>query len=176
MTSFLPTSHASNPLPVPGKGLPTFTLPDTAGTLRRLWEYKQRHPVALFVPHAPGCAGCRAWLQKLGASQARLDEMGAAVLVLVRAPLDEARALQAALDLSFTFLVDAGGSVTTQYTRPGTATLYLGDRYLQCLDRWTTGENQHELPLPDDVIATLTFAEQEDCGCGLPAWPEDALE
>ncbi|HLZ24850.1 MAG TPA: redoxin domain-containing protein [Ktedonobacterales bacterium] len=158
------------------RGLPTFTLPDTSGALRRLWDYKQRHPVMVFVPHSPECAGCRAWLRDLRANRAPLDELGAAVLIIVRAPRENARVLQASLDLPFMVLVDADGEVASRYTARDAAALYLGDRYLQCIGRWIVAGGQHALPAPDDLLGTLAFAEQEDCGCGLPAWPEEALE
>lgn len=172
------TSRAtpSTALPAVGRGLPTFTLRDTADVERRLWDYKQRRPVLLTVMRDTRAGLGREWLARLLAARRVLDERCAATLVIAPQPAERLRELQAALDLPFTLLADPDGDTTKRYltSQPDGERLaiYLADRYLQCLGRWLV-RSLADLPPLDDIAATLALADQDDCACGLPAWPEE---
>lgn len=163
-------------LPAIGRGMPTFTLTDTAGIPRRLWNYKQRHPVLLTVSRDPRDPLCHEWLVRLRAARHRLDEHCTAVLVVAPETPDRLRELHAVLDLPFTVLADPDAGVASRYLTPAPEgehlAVYLADRYLQCLGRWLVRAEQ-DLPHIDDILAALALADQDDCACGLPAWPED---
>ena len=174
MTTSNPTDATR--LPSVGRGLPTFTLGDTAGVSRRLWDYKQRRPVLLTVLRDTHNPLGRAWLARLAAGRRTLDDYCAAMLVIAPEPIDRLRELQSALDLPFTLLSDPAGEVVSRYLPPESAdvwlTVYLADRYLQCLGRWLVHEDG-DLPALGELTASLALADQDDCACGLPAWPED---
>lgn len=163
-------------LPSIGRGLPTFTLADTAGVSRRLWDYKQRHPVLLTVLRDTRDPLGRRWLARLAAGRRTLGEYCAAMLVIAPEPIDRLRELQSALDLPFTLLSDPAGEVVSRYLPPASSgerlAVYLADRYLQCLGRWLIYEDG-DLPALGELTASLALAEQDDCACGLPAWPEN---
>lgn len=163
-------------LPSPGCAMPTFTLDDTAGVPRRLWDYKQRRPVLLTLLRDTRDPLGREWLARLAAGRAALDEYCAAVLVVAPEPMARLRGLQAALDLPFILLADPEGAVVSRYLplveSSGRLAIYLADRYLQCLGRWLIREEK-DLPALGELASALKLADQDDCACGLPAWPED---
>lgn len=159
-----------------GGPLPGFTLPNTAGGTTRLWEFKQRRPVFLaFLPGGDG-TDTRRWLSLLTARRAALADLDAAVLLALPEPVERLRTLQAAADLPFTLLADEDGSVARMYSAGGKraegAVMVAADRYLQCLGVWRA-PSLADLPPLEEPLTLLLAAEQEDCGCGLPAWPEE---
>jgi hypothetical protein len=93
-------------------------------------------------------------------------------LIVPPEPLARARELQAALDLPFTLLADEAGATRDVYGLEGSVGLYVADRYLQCLGAWRAPDADG-LPALAEPLTLLLAAEQEDCGCGLPAWPEE---
>lgn len=160
-------------LPYPGRPLPGFTLPETGGGTFRLGSLKQRRPVLLAFVHGSECAACRTWLAGLARERAALADLDAAVLIVAPEPVAQLRQLQAQVDLPFTLLADEAGSVAAAYVpHAGHLALYAADRYLQCLAGWHAPEATGLPPLEAPLTALLA-AEQEDCGCGLPAWPEE---
>lgn len=163
-------------LPSVGRGLPTFTLGDTAGVPHRLWDYKQRRPVLLTVLRDTRDPISRRWLTQLAAERRVFDEHCTATLVVAPEPVERLRELQSALDLPYILLSDATGAVVSRYLPPDSAdarlAVYLADRYLQCLGRWLVHEDG-DLPVLGELTASLALADQDDCACGLPAWPED---
>lgn len=164
-------------LPTVGSGLPTFTLRDTESIPRRLWDYKQRQPVLLTVLRATCDPLAREWLARLLAGRRMLDEYAATMLVVAPEPVERLRELQTTLDLPFTLLADPDDAVVDRYLSLASAggerlAIYLADRYLQCIGRWLVRE-ERDLPPLDDIAAALSLADQDDCACGLPAWPED---
>jgi len=169
------TLPATGPLPRPGNLLPALELPDESGTSHTLWEYKQRHPVLLFV--APGLesdVALGAWLERVGAVWPKLAAHDAVLVLVTRNPGTRARAAQAALGAACRLLLDRDGSAARRWLAVEGSDwgLYLADRYLECLDLWAGGDASI-LPAPETVISTLAHAEQSDCACGLPAWPEE---
>lgn len=157
-----------------GGPLPGFTLPNTSGDSTRLWNFKQRRPVLLAVLSDGERADARRWLRSLAERRADLDELDAAVLLVLPEPIERLRALQAALGLSFTLLSDESGAVSRLYSAGGEqeicAVMVAADRYLQCLGVWRA-PSLDDLPSLEEPLTLLLAAEQEDCGCGLPAWP-----
>lgn len=166
----------SNDMPAVGRGLPTFTLDDTAGISCRLWDYKQRRPVLLTILRDTRNPLGRRWLARIAAGRRAFDDYCTAVLVVAPEPVERLRELQSALDLPFTLLADPAGVVVGRYLPPESASgrlaVYLADRYLQCLGRWLVREDG-DLPALADLAASLALADQDDCACGLPAWPEE---
>ena len=155
-----------------GAPLPGFALPDTSGGTIRLWDFKQRRPVLLALPHAGDCPVCRAWLAALAARRAELADLDAAVLLVLPEPAPRAREVQAALHLPFTPLADEEGALRGAYGQGDGVGLYIADRYLECLGAWRAPDASG-LPALEEPLTLLLAAEQEDCGCGLPAWPEE---
>lgn len=174
-TSNATDATAAMRLPSVGCAMPTFTLDDTAGVSRRLWDYKQRRPVLLTLLRDTRDPLGREWLARLAACRSALDEYRAAVLIAAPEPMARLRDLQAALDLPFILLADPTGDVVSHYLPPveygGRLAIYLADRYLQCLGRWLIRE-EPDLPAIGELAAALKLADQDDCACGLPAWPE----
>lgn len=159
-----------------GGPLPGFTLPNTAGGSTRLWDFKQRRPVFLaFLPDGAR-SDTRRWLTSLVERRAQLADLDAAVLLVFPEPMERLRALQASLDLPFTLLSDETGAVTRLYAAGGeltaTVTMVAADRYLQCLGLWRA-RSVGGFPSLEEPLTLLLAAEQEDCGCGLPAWPAE---
>lgn len=155
-----------------GAPLPGFALADSSGGTTRLWDFKQRRPIVLAFPHQGECPLCRAWLAALAAHRAALADLDAAVLLVLPESLARAREIQAALDLPFTPLADESGATRDVYGLEGGVGLYVADRYLHCLGAWRSPDADG-LPALAEPLTLLLAAEQEDCGCGLPAWPEE---
>jgi hypothetical protein len=153
--------------------LPELALPDTSGRLRSLWEFKQRHPLLLLV--APGLerdAATGDWLERLGTAWTELVAHDARLVVVTRAMGPQARRISDAFGAASVILLDRDGEGTRAFlpgSGPGVA-LYLTDRYLLCIGRWLGVAG---FPAPDALLVSLAFAEQDDCACGLPAWPEE---
>ena len=163
----------------PGQIVPGFTLPDATGALVRLTSFRQRRPVLVALLHGASCPGCRTWLSQLLAARDELAYRCVQPLLLYPDDPDTLRALQAECDAPGIFLSDPHGAARARFLRdPDTETrpsalLVAVSRYSTCLDAWAADEPLHWPPL-DEPLATFAFAEQEDCACGLPAWPENA--
>jgi alkyl hydroperoxide reductase subunit AhpC len=120
------------------------------------------------------------WLASLAARRARLDELGIAVLVFVPDPLPVIQRMALDLDIPFPLLADEDGRVARRYGAvasdgaPGVA-VCAADRYGYALAAWRAKEAD-AMPSLDAALDRIAFAAMEDCGCGLPAWPEDAME
>ena len=172
------TDAAGTLLLHPGQTMPGFTLPDTSGALVRLKAFRQRRPVLVALLHSAACPDCRAWLSQLLAARDELAYRCVQPLLIFPDAPDTLRALQAEIDAPGIFLSDPHGEARARLlgipdaaTRPP-ALLVAVSRYSTCLDAWVASEPSHWPPL-DEPLATFAFAEQEDCACGLPAWPED---
>lgn len=164
--------------PRAGEMAPSFTLPDTSGGKTRLFDFRQRQPVLLAFLHASGCPACRAWLTALARRRPRLDELGVAVLVVVPEPIPALRSFATELDLPFHLLSDADGALSTRYGLPGehpSVAVFALNRYGAVLDAWHADEAS-ALPPMEAPLDSIVFAEMEDCGCGLPAWPRELME
>jgi peroxiredoxin len=159
--------------PRPGELLPAFALPSAAGGIVRLWDFKQRQPVLLALPHTAECRSCRAWLANLSRVHSRLEEVRAAVLVLVPEPPDRLGAFQRALDLPF-MLLASDAPTTAAYLSPtwGGVALYAADRYGACVGAWHAADADMLPPL-DVPLAALSLADQSDCACAIPSWPDE---
>jgi peroxiredoxin len=165
---------ASSTAPRPGEQLPAFALPSAAGAIVRLWDFKQRQPLLLAFTHGVDCPACRARLAQLARERARLDEAGAALLVLAPEPIERLRTLQAELALPFTLL--ARDECATAAYLPAPAgdgvVLYAADRYGECVGAWLASD-ANSLPALDAPLADLALADQNDCACAMPAWEDD---
>lgn len=156
---------------------PAFALPDTFGGVTRLYDFRQRQPVLLTFLHEPRCPACRAWLAALARRRARLDELGAAVVVVMPEPIAELRTLTMELDLPFRLLADEKGGVAARYglsSERATVAAFALNRYGHVLHAWHAADAA-SLPPMDAPLDLIAFAEMEDCGCGLPAWPPELM-
>lgn len=172
---------AGIPAPRVGAPLPAFTLPSTAGTQMGPRAFKQRQPLLVVCFHGASCVACRGWLLRLADAQPMLGELDAAVLAIARASLAALRQVQRELALPFPLLADGAryGSPSAVLTAAGTRTgaevaLYATDRFGFVRARWLAREAD-ALPTLAEALIPIRDAEQEDCGCGLPAWPVDDL-
>lgn len=163
-------------LPSVGRPLPALVLTSTAGDEVRTKGYKQRQPFLLLVLPALDRPDCERWLAELARVRVEVDEVSAAILVVAPGTVEAARTWQAAHDFPYTLLADPNRSASQRFlsTREGASAgvaLYAVDRYNYVLATWV-GANAEALPTPAAALVPIRDAEQEDCGCGLPAWPE----
>lgn len=161
--------------PVPG-----FTLPDADGAIVRLAAFKQRRPVLLALLHSASCPDCRAWLTTLNAAREELAYREVQPLLIF--PDDPAmlRTLRDELNIPGALLSDPAGEAYARYLgaedepgqhqQPHVLLMALG-RYNELLEMWVA-EEPSEWPPLSAPLAAFAFAEQEDCACGLPIWPD----
>jgi peroxiredoxin len=160
----------------PGQTMPAFALPDAAGEIVRLKSFKQRRPVLLALLHGSSCPQCRDWLATLAHVQGELADLRVQPLLVVPDDVEQLPALQADTNAPGVLLADPAGELGARFLSGSAPSprapvmLIAVDQYSTCLEAWVTDEPGH-LPALDDVLATFAFAEQEDCACGLPAWP-----
>ncbi|HEX5547964.1 MAG TPA: redoxin domain-containing protein [Ktedonobacterales bacterium] len=156
--------------------VPGFALPDATGATIRLRAFRQRRPVLLALLHSTTCSDCRAWLPTLSAAREELEYL--AVQPLLIFPDDPAALaiIQHELDIPGSLLSDPNKTTRGSYLRieepPASecvALIAIG-RYNDLLDAWVADEPSH-WPSLAEITATFSFAEQEDCACGLPIWP-----
>ena len=161
--------------PVPG-----FTLPDADGAVVRLAAFKQRRPVLLALLHSATCAHCRAWLTGLNAEREELAYRCVQPLLIFPDDPATLRALRDELNVPGALLSDPAGETRARYLgvedepdqheRPSVLLMAVG-RYNELLETWIAKEPSGWPPL-SQPLATFAFAEQEDCACGLPVWPD----
>lgn len=157
---------------------PAFTLPDVArpadAALVRLRAWRQRRPVLLALLPA-GAGELRvAWLRALAAQRADLDDAQVVTLAIAQGDREAVHALWRQADTPFPLLVDADGATLAAYlgadqTRPALA---LVDRYSVLLST-LPASGLDAAPDLDAALRDFAFADQEDCACGLPAWPTE---
>lgn len=161
---------------------PAFTLPDARlpkgaePTRLRAWRQRRAVLVALLPGEAPEEERV-AWLRALAARRAELAEAQVVTLVVAEGARDAAHALWRRVDTPYPLLADADGATLASYlgaapatSAPRRPTLALVDRYSVLIGLLPpTPDGQPDL---NAALRDLAFAEQEDCACGLPAWPE----
>ena len=161
--------------PVPG-----FALPDAGGNTTRLASFKQRRPVLLALLHSASCPHCRAWLATLAAARDDLAYFCVQPLLIFPDDIPSLHRLQEELGVPGTLLSDPAGAIRARYLRAEDASrqqrsqsvvLIAVGRYNELLAAWGADEPSGWPPLAEP-LATFAFAEQEDCACGLPVWPD----
>lgn len=161
----------------PGQAMPAFALPHAAGDIVWLKSFKQRRPVLVALLHGSSCPQCRDWLATVAHVRGELAALRVQPLLVVPDDVEQLPALQADTGAPGVFLSDPTGETRARLLSGNAPTLRTSivlvaiDQYSTCLEAWVTGEPGH-LPTMADVMATFAFAEQEDCACGLPAWPD----
>lgn len=161
-------------LPVIGRPLPALVLPSTAGAEVRTKGLKQRQPFLLLFARNLDAPACAEWLASLATLRALVDEVSAAVMVVVPVTVDALRDWQASHEFPFTLLADPDRAASQPFIVEDGVAFYAVDRYGYVLARWD-GPDASALPTPADALIPIRDAEYEDCGCGLPAWPEESM-
>lgn len=163
-----------------GQIAPGFALPNAEGAVVRLKAFRQRRPVLLAFLHGATCPVCREWLSQLASIRYELSYHDVQPLLIFPDDPATLRALQKELPLPGELLADPDYEVLMRYVRKDAqmaqtshnpVLLVAVDRYSTCLDAWLADEPSRWPPLAD-LMATFAFAEQEDCACGLPTWPD----
>ena len=113
-----------------GQVVPTFTLPDTAGTPVRRTAYRDKKNLVLaFLPDAED-DGARAYLSALAQGYAALRAETGEVLAILRGDRAAVADAQRDLALPFPLLYDADGAVTARFLPPtARAGVFVTDRY-----------------------------------------------
>lgn len=161
----------------PGESMLGFALPDTAGNIVRLKAFKQRRPLLVALLHSAECPDCRQWLFELASARDDLAYLDVQPLLIFPDDLATLRALQAELNLPGALLSDPHHETLSRYvgaTESFThqpALLVAVNRYSFCLEVWFAN-TPSQWPTLAEILAIFTFAEQEDCACGLPIWPD----
>lgn len=154
---------------------PDFTLADVArpadAPLVRLRAWRQRRPVLLALLPTPGAAQNARWLEALARRGDDLAIYGAETLAVV--PGTEARRLLSALDVAYPLLADEDGAALRAYLGAGATlpALAVIDRY-SSLVALLTATSPEAAPDLDATLRELSYADQQDCACTLPAWEE----
>jgi peroxiredoxin len=113
-----------------GQVVPTFTLPDTAGTSVRRTAYRDKKNLVLaFLPDAED-DGARAYLRALAQGYAALRAETGEVLAILRGDRAAVADARRELALPFPLLHDADGAVTARFLPPkASAGVFVTDRY-----------------------------------------------
>lgn len=165
-------------IPLPGQIAPGFALADSEENSVHLKSFRQRRPVLIAFLHSATCPDCRAWLSALAETRDDLTYRDVQPLLIFPDDTMALRALQAELELPGALLSDPERDTLSRYLRIEETTtrspvlLVAVGRYNDCLDAWVADEPSQWPPMTEP-IAAFAFAEQEDCACGLPIWPED---
>lgn len=160
----------------PGQAMPAVALPHAAGDIVRIKSFKQRRPVLVALLHGNSCPQCRDWLATVAHVRGELADLRVQLLFVVPDDVEQLPALQADTSAPGMFLSDPSGETRARFlsgdapSLRSSVVLIAVDQYSTCLEAWVADEPGH-LPTLADVMATFAFAEQEDCACGLPAWP-----
>ena len=175
------TTHPTTPAALqPNHPIPGFALPDTDGAIVRLVSFKQRRPVLLALLHRAACPDCRGWLAQLAATGDELAYLCVQPLLIFPDSPATLRTLRDELRLPGALLSDPAGETHARYlgaeAEPGrsphqSVLLVAVGRYNELLAAWEASEPSGWPPLAES-FATFAFAEQEDCACGLPVWPD----
>lgn len=175
-----PTTPTTSTALRPNQPVPGFALPDADGNIVRLAAFKQRRPVLIALLHSASCAHCRAWLADLNAAREELDYRCVQPLLIFPDDPATLRALCNESNIPGALLSDPAGETRARYLsaederdqqeRPPVLLMAVG-RYNELLEMWVADEPSGWPPLAEP-LATFAFAEQEDCACGLPIWPD----
>jgi peroxiredoxin len=151
---------------LPGKPATDFTLPDLEGKQVSLQHYRGRLIFLNFW--ATWCIPCREEMPAMEQLHQTFQSQGLAILAVNRKETPEK--IKAFLDeyrLSFTALLDAGGSVFRDYQVMGLPTTYLIDREGKLLARgvggrdWTRAEGKQ---LIKELLAAVPAEAKTDRG------------
>jgi peroxiredoxin len=156
--------------PYSGRFLAPFHLPAADGRTVRLWDYRLRRNLVVFLHHGAGCHRCRAELARFGRYYPQYRERDAEVLAIGPDPPSEAAALAANLGLAFPLLSDPGGALAR---RQGVSlpALLVANRVEEIWAAWAPPD-ELDLPSHEEILDWLEFVViQCHNGCGRPDWP-----
>ncbi|HEU0028505.1 MAG TPA: redoxin domain-containing protein [Ktedonobacterales bacterium] len=152
---------------------PDFTLKDVArpadAPSARLRTWRQRKPVLLALLPAHASAQNASWLRTLAE---RADDLAFyEAVTLAIAPEPEARRLLGEVDAPVPLLADEDGATLAAYLGDGAAlpALAVIDRY-NSLAALLPASGPGAAPDVDAALRELSYADQQDCACTLPAW------
>lgn len=148
---------AQKPLLKIGRKTPFFTLPSTGGGVGGPGFLRSKYDmVLLFLDSSPDA---ERYLSAFSNVYSEVLALKARVLGIVRAPLEEAKALQSRLGLPFPLLADESGATTARMLGDsGKVALCVADRYGQVYSL-DPAPSPAQLPPPQSAIEWLEFIE-----------------
>jgi peroxiredoxin len=135
--------------------LQPFDLPAADGARVRLWDYRQRRNVVLFVHHGSTCPRCRAELTRFARRYQAYRERDAEVLAIGPDGPALSADLAQTLDLPFPLLSDPGGLLVSRQGVQVPAVL-IGDRFEEIWAAWAPRDDL-ELPTQEEIVSWLEF-------------------
>jgi peroxiredoxin len=157
--------------PYSGQYLAPFELPAGDGRRIKLWDYRLRRNLVLFVHHGPACPRCRAELTRFARHYPQFRERDAEVLAIGPDEPGALAGLAADLGLPFPLLSDPGGIVAgrQRVTRPA---ILVASRVEEIWAAWAPPD-ELDLPSQEEILGWLEFVVlQCHNGCGRPDWSE----
>ena len=147
-----------------GVRLPSIALASAEGA--RVPVRGHRGPVVVFVPHAPDCAGCLAYVRDLAASADAIAEWGASIRVIADANAAQAKALGAAAGNRIRVLLDPE-RVLAARVAAGEAAVLVADEWGEI---YFTAEAAaaHDLPAADEIVQWARFVAVQCPECEQP--------
>ena len=144
-----------------GQVVPTFTLPDTAGTPVRRTAYRDKKNLVLaFLPDAEDDSA-RAYLSALAQGYAALRAETGEVLAILRGDRAAVADAQRDLALPFPLLHDADGAVTARVLPPAArAGVFVTDRYGELYFAAPTA-SAASLPMIDEIKDWLEAIDRQ---------------
>jgi len=160
-------------LPTRGLRLNDFQLLTTAGKKVRLSDYRGRTNLVLIA--AGDDRGIDAFLTSLAKRNSRIQDLDAAVLLVVRKPREAAAWKAKRLHLPYLTLVDGDGRVhrelgATDANGKSHLAIYITDRFGEVFGAYRLNDVSL-LPSVDDIVDWLEFINDQCPECGAPEWP-----
>ena len=159
--------------PTKGLRLNDFQLPTTSGKKVSLSDYRGRTNLVLIA--AGDDPGTDAFLTSLAKQNSRIQDLHAAVLLVVRKPREAAAWKARQLHLPYLTLVDGDGRVhrelgATAANGKSHLAIYITDRFGEVFGAYRLRE-VNLLPSVNDIVDWLEFINSQCPECGAPEWP-----
>jgi hypothetical protein len=135
--------------------LAAFELPAADGRPVRLWDFRQRRNLVLFLHHGSTCPRCRAELVRFARHYPAYRERATEVLAIGPDGPALSADLAETLALPFPLLSDPGGLVAARQALQPPAVL-IGDRFEEIWAAWAP-RSDLELPSQEEIVGWLEF-------------------
>jgi peroxiredoxin len=159
--------------PTKGLRLNDFQLPATSGKKVSLSDYRGHTNLVLIA--AGGGAGTDTLLVSLAKQYSKIEELQAAVLLIVQRPVEAAAWKSKRLHLPYLTLVDGDGRVHSELGATavnGTSrfAIYVTDRFGEVFGAYRL-RDLSLLPSVKDILDWLEFINSQCPECGFSEWP-----